>query len=428
MIARISSGKIPSGAVYYNEQKVKTGAATRLAIRNFDGLDVPLHQLTAGVVAGQLTQRAALNERIRKPTFHVSLALAKGEKLAAEDLIAIADEYMQGMGYSRQPYAIYQHHDTEHPHIHVVSVRVNEGGKNISDQFERKKSNELRQQLEKDFGLQVAEQAALKPVSNQIRPVEYGRGDLKTAISEVIQCILRDYTFSSFAQFNQLLNDYNVLATEVVGDGRRGVTYSALNEQRQPVGTLFKASSLPFRPTASVVERRIQAGKKIKGDRIGALRRTMEGIRRQSGDWSSYQQQLADAGIRLLPHLGEGGTLYGLSYLATRQHTLYTGTELGKAFTAGTLKTAFEGRYPLAENLPNVASSRRASAGGDGAQTQQPILPSLPDLPANNSNNILSSSSHWQALVRAIGAGEDGQAGEDDLQRMLKKSRKRRIT
>jgi type IV secretory pathway VirD2 relaxase len=65
----------------------------------------------------------------------VSLHWAKGEVVPAQDLVAIADQYMQGMGYGRQPYAVYQHHDTEHPHVHIVSVRVDEIGKKIPDSF-----------------------------------------------------------------------------------------------------------------------------------------------------------------------------------------------------------------------------------------------------------------------------------------------------
>jgi hypothetical protein len=409
MIARISSGKTPGGAVYYNEQKVKTGEATRLAIRNFEGLDVPLHQLTGLAIAGGLTDRTALNTRIRNPTFHVSLALGKGERVAPEDLVAIADQYMQGMGYSRQPYAIYQHHDTEHPHIHVVTVRIDERGRKISDQYEREKSNRLRQGIEKAFGLQVAEEAPLRPAKTNLKPVEYGRDDLRTAVSAVVQGILRDYTFSSFSQYNQLLNRYNVGATEVIGEGRRGITYTVLNADGQPVGPALKASRLPYRPTLAVVERRIQAGQKIKGDRVGGVRRRIEPVRQQSTTWETYRHGLGEAQIELIPHVGQDGMLFGLSYLDTAQRTLYTGSEVGKAFTAGSLKTDFGAEKPTEHPTVRVGEGER----------QQPL--SVPD------TNVPDASAHWQRLIHAIG-DETDESSEHDLKRMLRKSRKPRLS
>ena len=149
--------------MYYNEMKVGKGEAERLAIRNYEGIRLAPHLLTGSMVAEKLVDRASMNERIKLPTFHVSLALAKGEKLPTADLVSIADQYMQQMGYGRQPYAVYQHHDTEHPHMHIVSVRVDAAGKKVSDKFEREKSNTIRQQIEKEFNLQIAEKVSLRP-------------------------------------------------------------------------------------------------------------------------------------------------------------------------------------------------------------------------------------------------------------------------
>ena len=76
---RITSGSSPTGAVFYNEQKVGKGEAERLAIRNYEAVRVTSDHMTPIMVADKLENRAALNERIKLPTFHVSLAWLKGK-------------------------------------------------------------------------------------------------------------------------------------------------------------------------------------------------------------------------------------------------------------------------------------------------------------------------------------------------------------
>ncbi|GAA4419363.1 conjugal transfer protein MobB [Nibrella viscosa] len=416
MITRISSGGSPGGAVFYNEQKVGKGEAQRLAVRNFEGIRLSSEQLTPAMVAGKLEDRASLSERVKLPTFHVSLALAKGEVVPPEDLLAIADQYMLGMGYGRQPYAVYQHHDTEHPHIHIVSVRVDETGKKISDKFEREKSNTLRQQIEKDFGLQIAEQAALRPQRAELRPVHYGEGDLKRDISNVVQGILKDFRFSTFAQYNQLLKIFNVQAVEVTLEGgKRGLKYSAIDKEGKPVGPAMKASSLPYRPTWETVERRMNAGKKIKGDQVASLRRLV-GLRLdESRSWGDFHRKLQRLGMAILPHQGAYGNLFGVSFLDTKRRTIYTGSELGKDYTANNLKIALGEPYEprptkdtasqeIAPNAPNLAQKKAES-------NQETTIPTH--------NGLI-----WE-MLRALNAEENSQSSEQDLKRMLKKSRQK---
>jgi len=436
MVARISSGSSPGGAVDYNEKKVGKGEAQRLAIRNYEIMIQQGQELTADVFKDILRQQASNNDLVKKPTFHVSLALAQGEKPSAEELISIADRYMNGMGYGSQPYAVYQHHDTDHTHIHIVSVRVDEEGKKISDKFERERSNKLRQEIEKEFNLQVAEKAALRPERTVLHPVEYGKGDLKRDIAEVVNGILRDFKFSSFSQFNQLLGIYNVKAIEVPQAGKKpGLVYSAMNQDRLTVGAAFRASTLPYQPTMDRVMRRTDAGKKIKGDRAPRIRQTAQTQLGQSTGWNDFQQRLSRSGIEVIPHLGKENNLFGISFVDTRSRAIYTGSELGKSFTAGSLKATLGETYappsqrvvPEPEQKEGRGYTRATPRRQERAIKQTPYSEKKESINHQNQPTENQTPVHNLDLVRqllyALNADDGAPENEQELKNMLKRSR-----
>ena len=73
----------------------------------------------------------AANRRTEKPVIHISLNPHPDDVLTDEQLTAIGQEYMEKMGYGNQPYIIYRHEDIGRPHIHIVSLRIDEQGKKI---------------------------------------------------------------------------------------------------------------------------------------------------------------------------------------------------------------------------------------------------------------------------------------------------------
>ena len=427
MVVRISSGSSPTGAVYYNEQKVGKGEAERLAVRNYLGVRLPVHELGLPTIAAKLEQQAGLNERIKKPTFHASLSLAQTEKPSAQDMLAMADRYMTGLGYGQQPYVVYQHFDTDHAHLHIVSVRVNHVGKKISDQHERTRSNQLRQQIEKEFGLQVAERSALRPERKELIPVEYGKGNLKRDISAIVNGVLKDYTFSSFSQYNQFLNLYNVRASQVTIEGKKtGLVYSATDNKGNAQGATFKASSLPQQPTMETVNRRMNAGKKVKGDRVARLRSVAETQRMQSKDWDSFQQLLSQKGIEVVPHIGKDQNLFGISFVDVRQRAIYTGSELGKAFTTNSLKRQLGDTY-MPPSKRTIATANQPVHKPTIKQIKAPE-PGPLTIPLNQTDNVQEQTSlHNLELIRqllaAIGRGGPEQENDYELRKMLKKSR-----
>ena len=91
----------------------------------------------------------AANRRTEKPVIHISLNPHPDDVLTDEQLTAIGQEYMEKMGYGNQPYIIYRHEDIGRPHIHIVSLRIDElykvGGASKSEWDAAKMNLDIRE-------------------------------------------------------------------------------------------------------------------------------------------------------------------------------------------------------------------------------------------------------------------------------------------
>ena len=126
-------------AVNYNEKKVKKGAAGLVYFENFGNL-LDRKEISKEEFKNYLKAYSSRNTKIKNPVFHATCS-CRGKELNHEQLKVIALEIMQQLGYSQNPILIYEHHDTNNNHIHIVSSRVSVDGKKIKDNFEGKRAN-----------------------------------------------------------------------------------------------------------------------------------------------------------------------------------------------------------------------------------------------------------------------------------------------
>lgn len=147
MIAKIVQGRGFKGVENYVLDKNK---AELLAA---DGLRLS----TKDSVVRSFIIQSSLNP-IAKPVAHISLDLSvqDKEKLTNGKMIEIAQEYMAKMGYGNTQFLIARHHDTDHPHLHLILNRVNAGSKRISDQNERVRNTQVCKELTIKHGLYFA--------------------------------------------------------------------------------------------------------------------------------------------------------------------------------------------------------------------------------------------------------------------------------
>ena len=141
MIATILKSSSTFSAVRYNERKVEHGVAELVTIRNFGYLQDAPEMRGISSLRNYLMDYSARNDRTRMTQFHAAIS-CKGDEYSKEELIGIAEKYLEKMGYGGegQPVLMYFHHDTDNNHLHIVTSRISPDGKKISDSVEKIRS------------------------------------------------------------------------------------------------------------------------------------------------------------------------------------------------------------------------------------------------------------------------------------------------
>lgn len=124
-------------AVNYNEAKVRQGEAKCVAMENF-GLLEKYKFRDSETVIKYLEKIADKNDKVEHPQLHFTISYPG--KATDQDKLEIqqnAKDMLEELGYKDQPLLLYWHSDTDHDHLHGVSVRVNQKtGAWINNSFE----------------------------------------------------------------------------------------------------------------------------------------------------------------------------------------------------------------------------------------------------------------------------------------------------
>ena len=369
MVAVIKTGHSISRILNYNENKVKEGSASAIYAANYP---MDIEQLTFENKLRRLKNQAALNENVTRNSVHISLNFDPSESLSTSMLAQIADTYMDKIGYGQQPYLVYQHFDSGHPHIHIVSVKVKEDGSRIDMQnIGRNQSEQARKEIEKNFNLvkaSVKEQQAstLKPVN--IQRVQYGRSETKRAITNVLELVVNGYRFTSLPELNAVLQQYNVYADKGTENSRifihLGLVYRILNEAGEKVGVPIKASDIFNKPTLSFLESRYEQNEKQRQQYKSRLTNTIDQtlLKHPSSSLIDLLINLKSQGVRAVLRQNKDGLIYGITYVDHRTKCVFNGSDLGKEYSARRIQERCQ--QPIEKSLqPNSQTIEVHSSG-----------------------------------------------------------------
>ncbi|MCV2486511.1 relaxase/mobilization nuclease domain-containing protein [Flavobacterium sp. SH_e] len=342
MVAVIKTSRSINSILNYNENKVKEGVAECINAVNYP---LELEKLNFTQKLNRFLKLSSLNVNAKRNSVHISLNFDPSENHSKEKLIEIADTYMRKIGFGKQPYLVYQHHDSGHPHLHLVTNNIQRDGKRIDlHLIGVKKSEPARKEIEELFGLVKAEgrkqkeNFSLNPID--IGRVQYGKAESRKAINSVLNKVLFDYKYSSLPELNAVLNLYNIHADRGSAESRvfknNGLLYKILDQNLKPIGVPIKASEFYSKPTLKFLEEkfRVNEAKKQYGKSHvkNALRQAFFDERMISVERLS--ERLKDEAIHTVLRKSSEGKLYGITFIDFKTQSIVNGSSLGKEFSA----------------------------------------------------------------------------------------------
>ena len=336
MIAKISATENLGGTLGYNFKKVEKEEASILLTQG-------LYQNKEGTYTMAevfADMQAVIPEKCRtkKMVFHCSLNPHPDEKLSDETLTQIAKEYMETLGYGKQPYIVFKHNDIVREHIHIVSLRVDSRGQKINDRFEKRRSKQITDALEKRFGLIPSSKITEKAVAETPKE-NIGKGNIKEQVASVVRMVLKHYRFCSLGELNAVLSIYNLAVEEVKTEFRGkkydGLVYVPTADKSNKVSTPIHASDIGRGMGYTAVQNRIQKSKQAIKPLIPAIRhRILEVMCSSPQTEKALQQRLEEQGLRAVIRKNESGRIYGITFIDDKVGVVLNGSRLGKGYAA----------------------------------------------------------------------------------------------
>ncbi|MBY0479095.1 MAG: relaxase/mobilization nuclease domain-containing protein [Chitinophagaceae bacterium] len=372
MVAKITTPKSIEAALNYNEKKVQKGNAVCLHAANYlkEAKNMNFYQKLSG-----FERLNSLNERATTKTLHVSLNFDPSEKLSENQLLQIASDYMQKIGFGNQPYLVYKHEDAGHPHIHIVSTTIKQDGSRINTHnIGRNQSEKARKEIEKQYSLVKAErqQQLLKP---GIKPVDvekaiYGKSETKRSISNIVGAVFSQYKFTSLPEFNAALKQFNVVADRGKEEGRiyknRGLVYRILDASGNKVGVPIKASSIPCKPILSNLEKKFADNETAKESLKPFVKIKLDDCLSQSPSTiKELMEHLKQKNIYTVLRQNAECRLYGITFVDNQNKVVFNGSDLGKSYSAAALQSR------LATGTEKSLSNDETRSGSSGSSIQK---------------------------------------------------------
>ncbi len=345
MVAKIESGKSIRGILHYNEDKVALGEASLILASGFAG---DIEKMSLVQKLGRFQHLTMLNAAVKTNALHISLNFDASDKLDNRKLQQIALEYMERIGFGDQPFLVYRHHDAHHPHIHIATTNIQRTGERIDIHgIGYRLSEPARKELEKKYGMVKAEGREMKQ-GQSIRPAVYGERPTRQLISNTVTGVMRQYCYTSFAEYKAILEQLNIKADRGAEHTQmfqnKGLLYSLLDDKGQQIGIPVKASGIYCKPTMDELEKRYDKNKEKRKPFKNELRQELDKIlfsyRHISKE--TLQKELAKRNIDVVFRSTEQGQLYGITFIDHRNKTVFNGSDLSKAYSAKAFKERFE--------------------------------------------------------------------------------------
>lgn len=339
MVAKISIGSSLYGALAYNSEKINKEEGRLLGANKIilpaDG------QIDIGRIAENFREFMPMMGRTKKPVLHISLNPHPDDKLTDQDFEILAREYLEKLGFGEQPFIIYKHEDIDRHHIHIVTVNVNEQGKQLNQDFLFRRSKKITTEMEEKYNLHKAQREKITP-DMPIKKVDPS-SDIKRQVANTVKMVGMRYKFQTMGEYNAVLSLYNIRCEQTDGrvNGREyhGLVYFATDDEGNVIANPFKASRLGKFASRTAVEGRFERAKdKID---VAPTRNRVADVLTRATDKADFTAKLKGCGIDVVFRYTDEERIYGVTFIDHNTMTVLNGSRLGKQFSANALNELF---------------------------------------------------------------------------------------
>ena len=341
MIAKISATENLGGVLGYNFKKVKREEASILLTQglyqNKEGT------YTMAEVFADMEALIPKKCRTKKAVFHCSLNPHPDEKLSSELLTQIAKEYMEALGYGKQPYIVFKHNDIAREHIHIVSLRVDSKGRKIDDRFEKRRSKLITDALERKYHLIPSSKVTNREME-EVSKIDTTKGNIKEQVAETLRAVLKHYKFCSLGELNAVLSAYNLAVEEVKTEFRGkkydGLVYVPTDDKGNKISTPIHASDIGRGVGYTAVQNRMQKSKQAVKPLVPTIRgKVLQTMRTSPNTEKELRQRLEEQSLRVVIRKNDNGRVYGITFIDDERGVAFNGSRLGKGYSANVFNT-----------------------------------------------------------------------------------------
>ena len=336
MIAKISATENLGEALGYNFKKVEKEEASILLTQG-------LYQNKEGTYTMAevfADMQAVIPEKCRtkKMVFHCSLNPHPDEKLSDETLTQIVKEYMETLGYGKRPYIVFKHNDIAREHIHIVSLRIDGEGKKINDKFEKRRSKQITDALERKYSLIPSSKVTDREMK-EVSKIDTTKGNIKEQVAETLLSVLKHYEFCSLGELNAILSVYNLAVEEVKTEFRGkkydGQVYVPTDDKGGKISTPINASDIGRGVGYTAVLNKMQKSKQAVKPLVPTIRgKVLQTMRTSPQTEEELRQRLEEQSLRVFIRKNEGGRIYGITFIDDKEGVALNGSRLGKGYAA----------------------------------------------------------------------------------------------
>lgn len=383
MVVKITSPHSLNRALNYNEKKVQKGQAECIHAGNYllNPEQMKFHQKLE-----RLQDLISLNERTKKTnTLHISLNFDPSEKHSKGVLTSIAQSYMEKIGFGKQPYLVYQHNDAGHPHIHIVTTTIQADGKRIDTyNIGRNQSEKARKEIEQDFGLVKAQGKKIQSVTEiipaNVQKAQYGKSETKRSITNVLDSVIPHFKYTSLAELNAILKQYNVIADRGTEGGRiynsKGLLYKLLDAAGNKIGVPIKASLIYSQPTLKNLEKKFAENEIKRQPDKQKLKTSIDWVLSKSpGSLKDLKDALLKEKIQTVLRQNNEGLVYGITFIDYRSKSVFNGSDLGKQYSIAGIQQRLniKGESPVLEKAGKGITTISRQPKGNTIQTEKEV-------------------------------------------------------